>query len=259
MKGRKAPSLHNPRLAASAVVALATLLACGRTPQTSQARAATSTVAPCFDPGPASAPHFWNQRVSVALGAGSIAESIELLRRENHLPISFIEGRSHERASAVSATREPVGDLVRRLLESVPGYQCKIVGGHVVVLSDAAEYAATLRGVRITAEPRAVATRAYIERLTRKVDALDDLEYSVRSLGGLIDESLLDHTVTLAREATVLEHLSQLLGDDPQVYFSIRRGVAGRRDFALGSVPESSLRWRAVVHSVPPPTLVCPQ
>lgn len=220
----------------SILLAMTGTTSCGRADQAGLATSSNSAPAPCFDSEPAKLPAFWNQRVSVSLKVGSFSEAIERFNADLDLPISFIEGRAETRLPAFVADNEPASEVLRRVLESAPGYQCKVAGRHVVVLSDAAAYAATVHGVRIVSEYRNRASRAYVDRLAKQVSAFGDLGF----FGGgsyLGDSPLVDEKVTLAQEATVLEHLSQLLGDDPKVYFWIRWAATGTRYLTLGSVP----------------------
>lgn len=207
---------------------------CGVTVENRGVGSGETELEACFAASDTRLPSYWETRIAASLRDESIADTFKRLNEEFHIPVSFIEGRAGDRHSEVVAVNESVRNVLRRIVESAPGYQCKRSKDHVVVLGNRNEFSAVVRGVQIVSKYRAIASRDYLEKAASDVRALSDLGFLP---GAPIDSPLINEKVTLAPDATVLEHLVQLLGDNPRAYFSIRWATTGSRYFTLGEVP----------------------
>ncbi len=220
----------------SSVVGLLLLLAfspsCGGASEREKASEKAAPIS-CFDPPYGQAPAFLGEKINYSLEVDSMEDAINQLNVNFNIPISFIGDGASGSSSGMKISGGNVREALRRLVESLPGYQCRVVSGHVVVLSDNPEFYSVVRDVDIVNQRRAIASRSYIEKIAEEVSGLRDMSFLY---GGIADAPLFVDKVTLSREATVLEHFAQLLGRDQNVYFWIRRAATGSRYFALGSV-----------------------
>ena len=194
-----------------------------------------STVS-CFEPSGESEPAFLDQRVNVSFKEGSLINAIKSLNEDLGLPVSFIEGEDAGSPFELKADGMSVREILREMMSDSPEYRCAIVDDRVVIFGEVAGIHEKIQNVDIVNIPRARASRAYLKKVAKEVTALSDLDFL---FGGIVDSPTFGDQVTLTREATVLEHLVQLLGKDEDVYFWIRRASTGSRYLTLGSVPSA--------------------
>jgi hypothetical protein len=129
-----------------------------------------------------------------------------------------------------------VQELLQAMIagQSVP-YRCLVADGHVVLLPDEPRWFRTVAGVDIQDLPRLVAARRYVEHLA----SLGEFEGLSVVAGGLLESSLFADRVSLTSQASVIEHLVQLLGDNPGVLFVVQRAPNGVEYLTMGCTTES--------------------
>jgi len=179
----------------------------------------------------ASQPSFLAERVTISFAGRPLSDVIRSLRREHSLPVSFVEGPFPVQIE-VSGQDEPVRSFLGRLLEQAQGYRCSIIEGHVVIYYDEPALHEIVKGVSITDELRGEAVQLYVETVSHQIRSFEGLGVL---LGGSLESTFFTDRVTLAREATVLRHLCQLLGKYPDTCFSLRYGSVGGRYLTMGT------------------------
>lgn len=80
--------------------------------------------------------------------------------------------------------------------------------------------------------PRAFAAQKYVENLAGDSEFFREVNVFI---AGLVNDPVFTEHVTLNREASVVDHLGQLLGDNRSVFFVIDRAPSGALLFSLGS------------------------
>lgn len=158
----------------------------------------------------------------------AVIEHIDILG----FPVSFIEGPSPVRIEMRSQNLQ-ARSFLKELLEQAPGYRCSVIGNHAVVYFDDPALHKVVSDVSIAQKFRGPAARSYVKHVSHEIEELKDLGVL---LGGPLDSPVFNEEVTLAPEATVLEHLGQLLGENPDIIFWIRYASTGNRYLNFGSV-----------------------
>jgi hypothetical protein len=174
--------------------------------------------------------------------SGSTTEGVNVLRRKYGVPVSFISV-PNEKPQTVQfrdeelTLREGLDQFVR----SREAYTYSLVSDHLVVYPKSGPFKKVIGGVDIRNTPRLDATVAFVEYLKR-TDA--DFGNLIRpGIRGYPWAPLYTDRVSLPEEATVLEHFVALLGDDPNVMFSIVDGPRpDTRLFVLDQVKSSEAK-----------------
>ena len=170
--------------------------------------------------------------------SGSTTEAIDVLRHKYGVPVSFIS-IADEKPKIVQFRDEErlmLREALDQFVRTREGYTYSLVGDRLMVYPKSGPFEKTIGGVNIRVVPRLQATEAFIEHLKRT-----DAEFG--NLGGpgiKGDDRAPVYTdrVSLPAQATVLEHLAALLGENPNVTFSILDGPrSGTRLFVLEEVP----------------------
>jgi hypothetical protein len=189
----------------------------------------------CFDgSAPDAAEDVLARRISITAADQPLAAIVERLRAAEHLPLSFIEDAAVGRVSA-EFHDVPARWALQVLLARIRNYQCLVGNGRVVIASNDPAYRATLHAFPDTRLPPWTTMHLYYGRLGEAIPAFRDLKVP---WDPTVDPRLRsdEHEVTLSPDATVLEHLVQLLGDIPEAFFTIRRLPSGGRELSLGAV-----------------------
>ena len=122
--------------------------------------------------------------------------------------------------------------LLEQLLAQAHDYRCTIIENHIVVYHEEPALHETVDNVSIFQQLRGQAARSYIEYISHKISAFQGLSVF---LGGALESPIFDEKVTLAPNAIVLEHLCQLLGKNPNVFFWLRYASTKSRYLTFGS------------------------
>jgi hypothetical protein len=152
------------------------------------------------------------------------ASSIESLREALPTPVSVILDRPADVLDVPALKGEPeaaVAGAARR-----NGLRWRTIGTRFVLYPDADVWERRVTGVDIAGIARADAAGAYTAEVARRVPKLE------RLVGGVVrgnpDAPVHADRVSLSPEATVLEHLVELLGDDPDLVFTVEPTEDGR-------------------------------
>jgi hypothetical protein len=191
----------------------------------------------CFDQAPSGVP-FLDRKISVSYSGFKVAEVVRRIREVNDLPISYIETAPAE-AGSLKLEGISVRAWLRALVDARPGYVCRIVGGHVMVYPDLPDFEQVVRAVSLVRMHRLVAVRRYLEYPRRQTLHFRDIEVVA---GGVIESPVFEECVSLARDATLIVHLAQLLGKDRSIYLDIQQAPTGGLVLGMGNVDNRAMR-----------------
>lgn len=186
----------------------------------------------CLDPVAAASASFLAEKVSLDLRDVTVLDVMSALQDKFGLPISFIQVPQATSRITIQLERVPVADVMDRMLaQATPSYRCSVVQGHVIVYPDQEIYLQAVSGVSITAEPRSIAVRRYLDGL--EAEGLQGIAFFA---GGVLESDMMSETVSLEPEASFIEHLAQILGANGSTFFVIRDSPGGARYLTLGAV-----------------------
>ena len=193
------------------------------------------------------------RRVGLQDMSGSTTEAIDVLRHKYGVPVSFISV-ADEKPVAVQlrdewlTLREALDEFVR----TREGYTYALVADRLVVYPKSGPFEKVIGQVGMRNTPRLEAIAAFVEHLKRT-----HAEFGNLAPGGFVGNPqapLYAEPISLPEEATVLEHLVALLGDNPSVIFSILDDLRpGTRVFVLGEVKSSEAKRPAAAKDDPAP------
>jgi hypothetical protein len=178
-------------------------------------------------------PGLLGERITITFVDIKLPQVISHLRAVPGLPVSFIEGPLPVQIE-IRVQDEPVRAVLGRLLDQAQGYKCAVIDDHMVIYYDEPALHKKVVNVAITQQWRGRAARSYVEYLSHQVEEFKDLDVLLGG-SGIEDSPVYGERVTLARDATVLEHLSQLLGKNPDVIFGLRYASMGGRYINFGT------------------------
>ncbi len=173
---------------------------------------------------------------SLPLDAGSL---VELLRREQHVPINFIRATS-ERAVRLSAGPDALGRVLDEFCARDAAYRYQVVGGRLILYPADSKYEEyiSIPQALCGKTPRLVAAREYTKWLRVAVRGFEDLLYP--GVKGDPRAHAYTDSVALQPSAQIIEHFVQLLGDDETLMFSIEPAASGKPIIALYSLATRS-------------------
>lgn len=180
------------------------------------------------------------KRVMLRDMSGSATEAIKVLRDKYGVPVSFISIPNEKLKTVESRDEElTLQGALDEFVRSREGYSYALVGDRLVVYPKVGPFEKVIDGVDIRNAPRLEATVAFVDHLKRTHLAFGSL--GGPGIKGDRRAPLYTEPVSLLEEATVLEHLAALLGDNPNVMFSIVDGRRpGTRFFVLEELKSSS-------------------
>lgn len=183
------------------------------------------------------------KRVTLRDMSGSTTEAIDVLRHKYGVPVSFISV-ANENPETVDLRDEELTlrEAMHEFVQVRERYTYSLVRGHLVVYPKSGPFKKVIGGVDIRNAPRWEATYAFVDHVRRTDAEFGNLTHPAIK-GDPHRAPLYADRVSLPEEATVLEHLAALLGDNPNVMFSI---VDGRRSdtrrFVLEQVKSSEAK-----------------
>jgi hypothetical protein len=229
-------ALRNPmsprksiRVRISWLLFLLPLTSCGAARHDEPASTHTERLSSCLDS--TAGPSLLEERITATFEGTQLPEALDHLA-ELGIPVSFIEGPSPVQIE-MRVQDEPVRSFLGLLLGQARDYKCAVIENHVVIYHDEPALHKMVKHVSITEQLRGRAAGSYVKHVSHQIEEFKDLSVL---LGGPLDSPVLEEKVTLAREATVLEHLGQLLGKNPDIVFWLRYASTGSRYLNLGSV-----------------------
>jgi hypothetical protein len=107
------------------------------------------------------------------------------------------------------------------------GYRLEAIGGRRTLRPNDTVWDKTVTGVEIVDVPRADAAHAYALEARQQVRELDEAGFAGGVVRGDPREPMFTDLVTLSREARVVEHLVELLGQDADLVFTVEPASLG--------------------------------
>jgi hypothetical protein len=149
---------------------------------------------------------------------------VEALREALPAPVSVVLDRRRDAldiAAEAGSPEQAVAGAARR-----NGLRWRRIGTRFVLYPEADVWERPVSGIEISDVERADAAAAYTAEVARLVPGLE------RLVGGVVRGDprapVYSDRVSLSPQATVLEHLVELLGDDPDLVFTIEPADDGR-------------------------------
>jgi hypothetical protein len=175
----------------------------------------------------------------------SIKEAINVLRRKYGVPVSFISIPNDKPKTVEFPDEElTLRDALDEFVQTWDDYTYSVVGDALVVHPKSGPFDKVIGGVDIRNAPRLEATRAFVAHLKRTYAEFGSL--TGPPIKGDPRSPVYAGRVSLPEAATVLEHLAALVGDHPNVTFSILDGLRpGTRVCVLEQVQSSEAKRAA--------------
>lgn len=164
--------------------------------------------------------------------------SIESLRAALPTPVNVVLDHERDALEVPSGPSEPeaaVADAARR-----NGLRWRKIGSRFVLYPDDDVWERPVSGVHLAGVGRAAAADAYTAEVRRHVPELGGF------VGGVVrgdpDAAIYTEPVSLSPDATILKHLVELLGDDPDLVFTVEPASEGRLVLHFEHVPRAGDR-----------------
>jgi hypothetical protein len=157
---------------------------------------------------------------------------IQLLRSRECSPVSFVDVADPTPIS-LNLSRVTAAEVLRQVANSHPGFRAETIDGRDVLYPATPEFQRVLAGVVIQSTPRLDASIDYVGGLKREVPAFAHL--AAPFVFGDTRHPIFSDRVSLRPKGRVIEHLVDLLGQDPALYFEFTRAMSG--------VPELDFDW----------------
>jgi hypothetical protein len=186
--------------------------------------------------------------------SGSTTKSINVLRHKYGVPVSFISVADEKPQTVQFGDEERLmlREALDQFVRTREGYTYSLAGDRLMVYPKPGPFEKVISGLDIKNVPRLEATVAFLEHLKRT-----DPECGSLIPPGIMGDPrapLYTDPISLPNEATVLEHFAALLGDNPNVVFSILDGPrSGTRLFVLDQVKSNEAKRPADAKDDPAP------
>jgi len=162
--------------------------------------------------------------IEITIRGASASAAIQLLQRQSCVPVSFIAAARGGTVS-LSVRGATVAEVLRQIAAQDPAYRAETIAGREVLYPAAPEFQVALAGIDIASTPRLAASYRYLERLRRDVPALSTL--AAPMVIGDSRHPIFSEKVTLRPTGRVIEHLVDLLGQNPELYFEFNKAMSG--------------------------------
>jgi len=182
---------------------------------------------------PASARALLERRVTVSLAKAPAYTLVQLLHEKSHAPLSFIDAGEGP-ALTIRLTDAPLAEVLQEVTRQNPSYRVEEIEGHVVLRAGRPEYDARISGIELKDVPRFDAASRYVVALRRQQPFFASLA-APPQLGNPASP-VFTEKVSLSGEGTVVRHLVELLGDDPDAVFLLVKAKSGVPMLALAEV-----------------------
>jgi hypothetical protein len=160
-------------------------------------------------------------------------EVIDLMREILGIPVNFIQSDKPE----VFGTPIPGLDLptAKAIILQTGIYQWRCIGGRHVVLPDDPLWDREISGIMVARIPRLEASIRYAAEVRKQLRPLDDLAGPI--MKGDPGSPVYSDPVSLSQRSSVVGHLTELLGDDNTIVFTVERSRSGQRMLHFQKVP----------------------
>jgi hypothetical protein len=169
--------------------------------------------------------------MEVRIQASSVLEAVDLLRSRSGVAVSLIAADT-EPAIKLDLPPGSLGGALDSLVAHVPAYRYEVLQERVVVYPRNSPFDTKVQGIEILGAPRIEAATRYLDWLSKALPAVGEI--LPPPMKGQPGAGLYSESVTIRGRARVVEHLVQLLGDNPKAFFSIVPAPSGLRMLVLG-------------------------
>jgi hypothetical protein len=174
---------------------------------------------------PAGAANPLDAKVNIALPNPQVPDLVAELRGKWHVPISFIEAAGKPQELKITEGLRPLREVITLLVKQLPFYRFEVIRDRMVLYSVDAKYVYDVTGVEIQNLSRIEAANLYVDQLRSRFPEFAELVGP--PILGDINSPVFTEPVRLNRSGRVIDHLVQLLGDDPQTVFSLGPARSG--------------------------------
>jgi hypothetical protein len=147
-------------------------------------------------------------------------EIVVWLAQRHRLPISFIENDG-DRKTGLFYREVTIAKVLDMIVVENPSYRWRSVEGRILLYPRDEKYDTRVGGIDVRDLKRPEAANRLFEALRENTPGFSDWAGAV--VLGFADAPIYTEHVSLRPEARVINHLAQLLGDDPNVYFIIHK------------------------------------
>lgn len=184
-------------------------------------------------PRETSAASVFERKVSVMASNAPIRSIVQQLHKAE-IPVSFVDPGDEYRVS-LDLKDASVRAVLEVIVKQVPSCRFGVFGGHLVLYPDTPRWRTVVRGIEIRDEERLKAVDQYLKYLRRNYPAFKEVSLPWK-IGWGSSRVWIDH-VSVTDGKPILEHLGQLLGDNPKVLFWVATWPPNRvLGFNLGEV-----------------------
>jgi hypothetical protein len=178
---------------------------------------------------------FLSRPISIRIQDAPIVEAVDLLRKAGGVSISLIIANTAESRKVNLAP----GNLVKildTLVAQVSAYRYEVFEGRVVVYPRDPLFDRELPGIEIRETKRIEAAARYADWLSQVLPEIEPILPPL--MKGNAEAEIYSDLVSISGRGRIVDHLVQLLGDNPRAFFSIEPALSGRRILVLGEIPE---------------------
>jgi hypothetical protein len=162
--------------------------------------------------------------IEITVQGASATAVVQLLRRQECAPVSFIAAPG-ERTVSLNVHGATVAEVLRQIAAQDPAYRAETIAGREVLYPAAPEFQLAISGIDIASTSRLDAAYRYLDRLGRDVPAFSTLAPPM--VIGDSRHPIFSQKVTLRPTGRVIEHLVDLLGQNPDLYFQFSKAMSG--------------------------------
>jgi hypothetical protein len=152
-----------------------------------------------------------------------VSAAVQLLRDRECSPVSFIDV-SHSAPISLDLHRVMAAEVLQRIAKSNPAFRAETIDSRDVLYPAGAAFQRIVDGIDIQSMPRLDAADRYLERLHQE-PAFAHLVSQV--ILGDPRHPIFTAKVSLRAKGRVIDHLVDLLGEDPALYFEFTRAMSG--------------------------------
>ncbi|HXO51136.1 MAG TPA: hypothetical protein VN888_08925 [Mycobacterium sp.] len=162
--------------------------------------------------------------IEITVQGTSATAIVQLLRRQECAPVSFI-ATAGARTVSLNVHGGTVAEVLRRIAAQDPAYRAETIAGREVLYPATPEFQLAISGIDIASTSRLDAAYRYLDRLGRDVPAFSTLAPPM--VIGDSRHPIFSQKVTLRPTGRVIEHLVDLLGQNPELYFEFHKAMSG--------------------------------
>lgn len=164
------------------------------------------------------------KKITISITDASVYDLVQLLRKEHHVPISFID-TEEEHKITIDLKEVSLRTVLENVVSKIPLYRFQMINNRLVLYPDLPRYHFLVKDINITGMKRFDAAHEYAAQLKRQFPEF--MNFFGPALLGDPRHPVFTDTVTLKRESSVLDHFIQLLGENQTVVFLVIKAKSG--------------------------------